>query len=135
MDAKIDKKRKESFEEESKKADPYFKKQQELFDCGTNSKLLLNNMDTNCEGYLSLAGETIPDSILPVARVRDRKEPIVFTDSTIFPGLHQFLHEISKEGDGITESTQKYLKTMGKAPGYEFGMSEESRTVSEFSYI
>lgn len=88
MDAKIDKKRKESFDEESKKADPFFKQQQELFDCGINSKLLLNNMGTNCEGYLSLAGETIPGSTLPIARVQNRKEPIVFTDSTIFPGLH-----------------------------------------------
>ena len=92
-------------------------------------------MDTNYQGYLSLAGETIPDSNLPIARVRERKEPIAFTDSTIFPGLHQFLHEVSKEADGIPKTTEKYLNTMGIPPGYSFELAEESRTVSEYSYI
>ena len=56
---------------------------------------------------------------------------MAFTDRTIFPGLHQFLHEVQKE---IPETSEKYLKIMGDPPCYDLELSQDdSRTISEYS--
>lgn len=72
-------------------------------------------------------------SNLKFAHEKSKKEPINFTDETIFPALHRFLYEVNLNDDTLGATTKKYLDHMGDPPDYDLEIFDQSRTVSENS--
>ena len=79
---------------------PLFRKQREMFDCGTVQGMLLNNIQINDQGFLSLYSDKISkeDTFLNISHDQSqnqfKKKKYKVEGETIFPAIHQLILEI-----------------------------------------